>query len=62
MENLTKREQQVADLIAEGLTCRQMGNRLGISMRTAEIHTANVGRKLGVKTRIQQVKEFLRVA
>ncbi|OLB78261.1 MAG: hypothetical protein AUI14_13815 [Actinobacteria bacterium 13_2_20CM_2_71_6] len=50
---LTRRERQVADLIAEGLSNRQIAVRLVISQRTAESHTENILRKLGFTSRIQ---------
>jgi non-specific serine/threonine protein kinase len=50
---ITPREHEVARLIAEGFTNRQIGNRLGISERTAERHAENLRGKLGVRTRAQ---------
>ncbi|MFB3737371.1 MAG: response regulator [Candidatus Velamenicoccus archaeovorus] len=50
---LTERELTILRLLAEGLTLRQAGKRLGISARTVESHVAKVYRKLGVKTRVQ---------
>ena len=46
---LTPREQEVAILIAEGLTSRAAGIKLGISHRTVEIHRAHVMRKVGAR-------------
>jgi DNA-binding CsgD family transcriptional regulator len=43
----------VARLVAAGLTNRQIGDRLGISERTAERHLENLRAKLGVGTRAQ---------
>lgn len=50
---LTKREGQIADLIAEGLTNREIADRLFISQRTAEGHVDRAMKKLGVSTRAQ---------
>jgi DNA-binding NarL/FixJ family response regulator len=50
---LTPRERDVALLIAEGLTARQIGSRLGVSHRTVEKHISNLYDKLGVRTRVQ---------
>jgi predicted ATPase/DNA-binding CsgD family transcriptional regulator len=50
---LTLREEQVAQLVAEGLTNRQIGRRLGISERTAERHVENLRAKLGMSSRAQ---------
>lgn len=53
---LTPREAQVLDLIANGLTARQMASRLGISERTIQSHIAHVYEKLDVRTRVQAVR------
>lgn len=50
---LTAREQQVLDLIAEGLSNRQIGERLYISVKTVSVHVSAVLRKLGVSTRTE---------
>lgn len=50
---LTKREQQVADLVATGMTNEEIANRLVISRRTVEGHVEHVLAKLGFTTRTQ---------
>jgi predicted ATPase/DNA-binding CsgD family transcriptional regulator len=50
---LTPREQEVAQLIGEGLTNRQVAARLTISQRTAEGHVEKVLTKLGFTSRAQ---------
>ena len=50
---LTAREREVAELIAEGLTNRQIAARLVISTRTADTHVQHIFGKLGVTTRAQ---------
>jgi DNA-binding CsgD family transcriptional regulator/transcriptional regulator with XRE-family HTH domain len=50
---LTRREQQVAALVAAGRTNRQIGRRLGISEKTAEVHLQHVMFKLGVHSRAE---------
>ncbi|WP_244632329.1 response regulator transcription factor [Microbacterium sp. Se63.02b] len=52
-EALTAREQQVLELIAEGLSNRQIGERLFISVKTVSVHVSAVLRKLGVSTRTE---------
>ena len=47
---LTARELEVLQLVAEGLTSRQIATRLGVSPKTAENHRANVKEKLGIHT------------
>jgi DNA-binding NarL/FixJ family response regulator len=48
---LTTRERQVLHLAAEGLSNPAIGERLGISPRTAQTHRAHVMEKLGLRTR-----------
>ncbi|MCP2242570.1 ATP-binding protein [Lentzea aerocolonigenes] len=50
---LTPREQEVAELVAQGLTNKQIAARLVISQRTAEGHVENILAKLGLTTRTQ---------
>jgi DNA-binding CsgD family transcriptional regulator/sugar lactone lactonase YvrE len=51
--NLTRREQQVAVLVAQGLTNRQIAAQLYISERTAESHVEQIRAKLGIHSRGQ---------
>jgi PAS domain S-box-containing protein len=44
---LTAREREVAALIMEGLTSKQVGKLLAISHRTVEVHRARLMRKYG---------------
>ena len=53
MDKLTRREQEVALLVARGLTNRQIASELSLSERTAANHVANILRKLGLRSRIQ---------
>ena len=48
---LTPRQQQVAALGAEGLTNRQIAQRLGIEERSAEGHPERI--RLGINSRAQ---------
>jgi predicted ATPase/DNA-binding CsgD family transcriptional regulator len=50
---LGKREVEVAELIAEGLTNKQIGTRLFISERTVATHVRNILDKLGFDSRAQ---------
>jgi DNA-binding CsgD family transcriptional regulator len=50
---LTRREQQVADLIAQGLSNKDIAAALLISQRTAESHVEHVLSKLGFTSRAQ---------
>jgi len=48
---LTRRELEVADLVAEGLSNPEIAARLVISVRTAQGHVENILRKLGFNSR-----------
>ena len=50
---LTAREQEVARLVAEGLTNPEIAGRLVVSPRTVEKHVEHVLTKLGLATRAQ---------
>ena len=50
---LASREVEVAKLVAEGLTNRQIGARLFISERTVATHVRNILNKLGFGSRAQ---------
>ena len=50
---LTARQRQVAALVAEGLTNREIGRRLGIGERSAEGHLERIRARLGVHSRSQ---------
>lgn len=50
---LTRREREVAGLVAQGLTNREIAARLFISERTAESHVEQIRGKLGFHTRSQ---------
>lgn len=50
---LTPREREIAELVADGLTNREIASRLSLSVRTAESHVANIRTKLGLRSRAQ---------
>jgi len=54
-EFLTKRELEVLNLLAQGLSDREIAQRLFISPRTVGTHVSNILTKLGVKNRTQAV-------
>jgi DNA-binding CsgD family transcriptional regulator len=58
--SLTESELGVARLAAEGLTNRQIGDRLFNSRRTVETHLAHVFGKLGINSRAQLAAEVAR--
>jgi len=58
-EPLTAREQEVVQLMAEGLSNKQIADRLGISTHTAKFHVNAVLGKLGASTRTEAVVRAL---
>jgi DNA-binding NarL/FixJ family response regulator len=50
---VSARELHVATLVAEGLTNRQIGQRLGISPHTVARHVTHARSKLGLRSRAQ---------
>lgn len=55
VETLSGREREVLALLVEGSSNREMGKALGISVRTVEIHRANLFRKLEAKSTAEAV-------
>ena len=55
MTRLTKREQEVLQLLAEGLRPDEIAGRLFITRRTVGTHIENILRKLGVRSQTQAV-------
>jgi DNA-binding NarL/FixJ family response regulator len=58
--DLTDRERQVVQLLAEGLSNKLIADRLGISDHTAKFHVNGVMAKLGSSTRTEAVVEAVR--
>ncbi|MEU5880089.1 LuxR C-terminal-related transcriptional regulator [Spirillospora sp. NPDC047279] len=53
---LTRREREVAQLVAEGLSNREIAVRLVISKRTVDAHVEHILSKLGLSSRVQVAK------
>lgn len=61
-QRLSERERQVAKLVLEGLTYRQVGDRLFISAKTVEHHMARMRQRLGCANRgelLARLRELL---
>ena len=55
-ESLSARERSVFQLIAEGYSTSQIGERLFISAKTADTYRRRVNEKLGINERAEYVK------
>ena len=60
-ETLTRREHEIAALVGEGLTNREIADRLVISRRTVDSHLEHIRAKLAVSTR-SEIGALLRSA
>lgn len=60
VEALTARELQVLRLLAEGLSNRDIADRLGVSEHTVKFHLSAIFGKLGASTRTDAVRRALR--
>jgi DNA-binding NarL/FixJ family response regulator len=58
-EKLTSREREVLYLVAQGDNATDIAAQLSISPRTAEVHRANLMRKLGLHTRTDLIRYAL---
>jgi DNA-binding NarL/FixJ family response regulator len=48
LPNLTSREREVVQLLAEGRSTKEVASQLDLSVKTAETHRSNIMRKLGL--------------
>lgn len=53
LQTLSIREREVLDLILEGNMNKVIADKLGISMRTVEVHRAHIFDKMNVKTAVE---------
>lgn len=55
MTTLTARHKDILKLMAEGLTMKAIGERLGVKPSTVESHRRVMARRMGAKTTAQMV-------
>ncbi len=59
-ESLTDREKEILLFVAQGLTNRQIADKLGVSVRTVETHRYNMRKKTGFKNKAEIIQYALR--
>jgi DNA-binding NarL/FixJ family response regulator len=57
---LTQREREVLALLADGFTIKEIGHRLNIATRTADVHVSRIYQKLGVNKAIIAARVAIR--
>ena len=60
IEDLTAREVEVLSLVADGLSNKAIGARLGVSDETVKFHLSSIFGKLGASNRTDAVRQALR--
>ncbi len=55
-QNLTPREKEIVALVCDGLTNKEIADRLSISVRTVDCHKNNILQKLGLRSSVDLVK------
>lgn len=56
---ISPREKEVLDLVAEGYSTKQIADRLGISIRTVESHRINMLKKMKVNNTAELIKKAI---
>lgn len=59
--NISKRELEVLQLMAEGLSNQEIASRLFVSLNTIKTHSSNLFEKMDVKRRMQAVEKAKRL-
>ncbi|MFZ7216956.1 response regulator [Avibacterium avium] len=58
LAQLTKREQEVCELLSKGLTVKKIAAELSLSIKTVHVHRANAMSKLNVKNNVELANLF----
>ena len=56
---LSAREQEILELVAVGLSAKEVAGELGIAPRTVDSHIEHIRLKLGARNRVQMVAKAL---
>ncbi len=54
-EGLSNRETEVAELVTQGLSNKEVSNRLFVTEKTVKFHLTNIYKKMNVKSRAQLI-------
>jgi two-component system, NarL family, response regulator LiaR len=57
-QNISEREKEVMSLIATGLTCKQVAEKLFLSPGTVKKHLDNIYFKLNVSNKIEAINKL----
>jgi DNA-binding NarL/FixJ family response regulator len=57
-ENLSKRETEILEWLAQGLANKEIADRLGLSIETVRVHLKRIYNKLHVHSRTQAAMKF----
>jgi DNA-binding NarL/FixJ family response regulator len=60
-ERLTPRQREILQLIAEGATTKEIARKLGISVKTVEMHRAQLMERLGIHDVAGLVRYAIRI-
>jgi DNA-binding NarL/FixJ family response regulator len=61
VDELTEREREIVDLLAQGLSNKLIASKLYLSVRTVEGHLANIYLRLGVHSRTEAMLMSMKV-
>jgi len=59
MQSLTRKQEQVCELVVLGWSNKEIAEKLGIDYRTVETHRANVFEKMGVRNAVELTRKML---
>jgi DNA-binding NarL/FixJ family response regulator len=58
---LTKREQEVLEMVTEGLTTQEIAKKIFVSFDTVETHRRNIIQKFGARNTVDAVVKAMRM-
>lgn len=58
LEELTKRETEIVELLSEGLLYKEIADKIFISIDTVKKHVGNIYRKLHVNNKVEAINKF----